>query len=520
MNKNPTHKGRSRVAMRETVKYLISFVIVAAGVIGFIVLKSFQKPPVTRPSTSLVPQVEISEVNSYAGQLDMEVTGTVVPYREIRVAAEVGGRVTSKSPACEAGQFVRKGELLLEIDPEEYRLEIETQSATVEQAKRRIEENQLQIEGEQKNIELAKSDLKLQQAEFRRNERLKDALSRSEVDRSRRAVIAAESALTLRRNNLTSLKAASTRLKSALDVSKRQLDKADLNLRRATVVAPEDGVIVNEMVQEGDFVARGTQLFTFEDTRQSEVLCNLTLSELNQIRKNAATLAGNNGDSTEALDVAARDLNAVYRLPKTPVTIMDPSNPSVIWDGVLERFDGIGVDSVTKTIPVRIAVKKPIADTDSGQFALVRGMFVRCRLEFHVSMGDGESPYLSIPEKAVQPNHHVWTVTNNRLKRKPIKVVDYVHTGPAADSMQSETSRLAIIARTENGPQTGDQVVVSPLSQPSDDSEVEIAGAGGQTDNEADTDKTATADDTEDVSIESAADSVTLNTEKKSENVR
>lgn len=498
MNKNPAHSRRSRVVMQEAVKYLISFVIVAAGIIGFTVLKSFQKPPVTRPSTSLVPQVETREVSSYAGQLDMEITGTVVPYREIRVAAEVGGRITRKAPACEAGHFVRKGELLLEIDPEEYGLEIDTQSANVEQAKRRIEENLLQIAGEKKNVELAKSDLKLQQSEFRRNERLRDALSRSEVDRSRRAVIAAESALTLRRNNLTTLKAAAIRLKSALDVSMRQLEKAELNLRRASVVAPEDGVIVNEMVQEGDFVARGTQLFTFEDTRQSEVLCNLTLAELNQIRKNAAALAGHDTDSTEGLNIAEGDLTAVYRLPKTPVTIEDPANPGVIWDGVLERFDGIGVDSVTKTIPCRIAVTKPIVDTGTGQFALVRGMFVRCRLEFHVSMGGGESPYLSIPEQAVQPNHHVWTVTDKRLKRKPIKVIDHVSTGPEIDSSQgSNNARLAIIARTENGPQTGDQVVVSPLSQPSDDSEVEIAGSNNTTKN----------DTTNSGSVESVSDS-------------
>ena len=506
--------------MRESVKYSISFAIVAAGVIGFVVLKSLQKPPATRPSTSLVPQVETSEVSSYAGQLDLEVTGTVVPYREIRVAAEVGGRISSKSATCEAGQFVRKGELLLEIDPEEYRLEIETQAANVEQAKRRIEENLLEIGGEEKNIELAKSDLKLQQAEFRRNERLSDALSRTEVDRSRRAVIAAETALTLRRNSLTGLKAASTRLKSALDVSKRQLEKAELNLRRATVAAPENGVIVNEMVQEGDFVSRGTQLFTFEDTRQAEVLCNLTLSELNQIRKNAATLAEQNGDSEEAQEIEAGDLNAVYRLPKTPVTIEDPANPDVIWDGVLERFDGIGVDSVTKTIPCRIAVKNPIATTDSGQFALVRGMFVHCRLEFHVSMGNGESPYLSIPEQAVQPNHHVWTVKDNRLKRKPIKVVDYVLTGPTSDSGQAPNkTRLAIIARTEKGPQTGDRVVISPLSQPSDDSEVELADSDNQARTVSNR-NTATEDDAADAPIKVVADSGTLDIENSQEGVR
>ena len=60
--------------MPEWLKYLISLVIVAVGVFGFMFLKSLQKPPVTRPSSSLTPQVETSEVTSYAGQLDLEVT--------------------------------------------------------------------------------------------------------------------------------------------------------------------------------------------------------------------------------------------------------------------------------------------------------------------------------------------------------------------------------------------------------------------------------------------------------------
>jgi multidrug efflux pump subunit AcrA (membrane-fusion protein) len=475
MNKNPSKTKYANARLTESVKYLISFVIIAAGVAGFMFLKSLQKPPLTRPSDSLIPLVEVREVIGYAGQLDMEVTGSVVPYREIRVAAEVAGRVTNKSPACEAGQFVQKGELLLEIDPEEYRLDIETQKANLEQAKRRIEENLQLIDGEKKNIELAASDLQLQRDEWQRNQRLKDALSRSELDRSRRAVIAAESALTLRRNNLASLESAETRLEAALEVAKRQLEKAELNLRRATVVAPETGVIVSEMVQEGDYVGRGTQLLIFEDTRRAEVLCNLTMSELNQIRKNAAAAQTGN-ESLESNTTSESDLSAVYRLPKTPVTIFDPANPDVQWSGVLERFDGIGVDSVTKTIPCRIAVDNPIAEGANGSYALVRGMFVRCLLEFHASSGNSESRYLALPEQAVQPNRHVWTVQDSRLKKKSIKVVDYVNTELGQPSNPSRSnSRLAIIAKTDVGPDKGDLVVVSPLSQPSDDVEVEIS---------------------------------------------
>ena len=96
----------------------------------------------------------------------MEVSGSVVPHREIRIATEVGGRVSKKFPACESGTFVSKGEKLVEIDPEEYELEIQTLAAEVVQSEKRIEENNQQIAGEESNIKLAIQDLELQQNEF------------------------------------------------------------------------------------------------------------------------------------------------------------------------------------------------------------------------------------------------------------------------------------------------------------------------------------------------------------------
>ncbi len=478
MNK-PSYTDRKTFLRSEIFKYSVSALILVLGFGLMMFLKSFAKPPADRESTSLVAQVDVQEVVAYAGNLDLEVSGTVVPYREIRVAAEVGGRVTNKTAAFEAGNFVSKGDVLLEIDPEEYRLEIQTQQANLDQAKRRVEENQKLIEGELNNIRLAEADVRLQRATNDRNRRLKNVLSKSELDQSNRALIAAESQLTLRRTNLSSLQAAAARLAAAVELAERQVEKANLNLRRATVVAPEDGVIVKEMVQEGDFVNRGTQLLTFEDTRQAEVLCNLTTSELNQIRKYAADTADDRTGSGAANGSAKSPLDnrSVYRLPPTPVTIIDPAMPDVTWMGTLERFDGIGVDSVTKTIPCRISIDQPIVESDNGSVALVRGMFVKCRLEFRVSSGSGSQKYVVLPEQAVHPNSHVWLVENDQLKRKDVRIVDRVATDLVNDTTLGP---LAVLEQTESGPKPGDWVVVSPLSQPSENAVVEVAVRNGQ----------------------------------------
>ena len=79
-----------------------------------------------------------------------------------------------------------------------------------------------------------------------------------------------------------------------------------MDLRRTTIVAPDDGVIVQEMVQEGDYVLKGTQIVTFEDTKQAEVLCNLTPADLKWIRANAPRES----------ELIENDPRAVYRIPK------------------------------------------------------------------------------------------------------------------------------------------------------------------------------------------------------------
>jgi multidrug efflux pump subunit AcrA (membrane-fusion protein) len=443
------------------IKYVISVAIVVIGVAAFIGLKSLAKPPATKESKNLIQRVNTANVQAYSGVLDMEVSGTVVPFREIKIATEVGGRIKTKYAACESGTFVSKGEKLIEIDPEEYELEIETLAAEVTQSEKRIDENKRQIEGEESNIELAKQDFALQQKEFDRNIRLTGVLSQTELDQAQRALNAVQTQLTNRESNLATLIAGTARLEAALELSKRRLEMADLNLRRTTIVAPDDGVIVREMVQEGDYVAKGTQIATFEDTSQAEVLCNLTTADLEWIQANAPP--------TNDL-VEGNDRRLVYRLPKTNVSIYDPNEPKVIWQGVLERFDGIGRDELTKTIPCRITVAQPIAKTESGSLrALVRGMYVKCRVEVQTSTDTNNQNLVTFPADGIQPDGVAWLVEDGRIHRVHVEIVDR-NEKPIA-------GKLTEMVVVRSGPDTlsvDDQVVQGPLPQPSEGAPVEL----------------------------------------------
>ena len=80
------------------------------------------------------PAVQTVQVEPYEGGLDIEVDGIVSPFKEISVAAEVGGRVIKKAAECQAGQFVSQGTLLIEIDAADYQLEYDLQQNQFEQA--------------------------------------------------------------------------------------------------------------------------------------------------------------------------------------------------------------------------------------------------------------------------------------------------------------------------------------------------------------------------------------------------
>ena len=459
-----SHRRLSSDRKTEIFKYLCSAIIIAAAVGVFVLLGSLAEKPATKESTALIPQVSTETVTPYFGSLDLIIPGSVKPHREIKVAAEVIGKIVKKYPEFQAGNFVLAGTPLAEIDAEDYKADQKTLAADLQQAEKRIVENLRQIEGEKRNLEIARQDFEIQQRDFKRTQRLASALSRSEVDQARRALNAAQANLTSRENAVGLLQATAVRLKAGLEMSRSQLEKSKLQLGRVSVVSPTDGVIVSEMVQENDFVSPGTTIAVFEDVSVAEVVCNLTTSELNWIRKNSKP----DRDDSQISDPRIR----AYQLPKTEVTIYESEDQDATWKGTLERFDGIGRDEMTKTIPCRIIVPNPIIETEYGPRALVRNMYVKCRVEVDTSSSDATQDLLAINEMALQPGDFVWKVVDGKLQSSKVEIVDRTERGKG-DSKKG----IVVIRSVDGSVSVDDEVVVTPLSQPINGATVDVANA-------------------------------------------
>jgi hypothetical protein len=107
---------------------------------------------------------------------------------------------------------------------------------------------------------------------------------------------------------------------------------------------------------------------------------------------------------------------AAYQIPRADVTVTyELGGRRYHWRGRLDRFEGIGVDERTRTVPCRVVVPSPrevtIEDAngalsnDVGPRALVRGMFVRLRIH-----AEPDAELVRIPEQAIRPGGKVFVV--------------------------------------------------------------------------------------------------------------
>ncbi|HEY1068848.1 MAG TPA: HlyD family efflux transporter periplasmic adaptor subunit, partial [Pirellulales bacterium] len=438
----------SRVTFLDVLGNLLPLAVLAAGIASYVGLASLApvKEPVATPV--VVPIVETTPVSACRDGLILPVDGVVVPYRETPVANEVEGRVKFKSPKCEAGNFVEKGEVLFEIDSADYELEVQRLEGQRDQAASSLAELDVQSKSIEEQIDLVGQDLVLRQRDL---ERITSLLARGNtteamVDDARRTEIAARNSLSQLKNQGALLKAQRNRLEAALALTNTQLEKARLDLARTKIVAPASGVILEEMVEQDAFVPRGTQLTRIEDVSAVEVKCNLTAEDLGYVwsqapAKPSTSLAGQPAEKIVPVNDAGEpvlhtptrsEAAADYKLPPTPAEIVyELGGVKYAWQGVLSRYDGLGLDEKTRMAPCRVCVAKPRDTSVSGEpnkalgpnapRALLRGMFVRVNLRV-----DPNLRLLDIDERAVRPGDVVWLVRDGKLVVEPVEIVKIV----------------------------------------------------------------------------------------------
>lgn len=451
--------------LRSILQWVMPLVILGLGIAAFLAMGS-QPPPVRKAAEGPVAaKVRTEPVELEKRGIDVIADGVVVPLREVTLAAEVPGKVLEKTADCRAGRFVKAGTLLFRIDPRDYELDVERLERELAQAGLAIEEVDAEIAQNASSTELAQRQLELAARESKRLDALKAGkiVTETEHERAMRDELTATNALTSLQGQQRVLAKRRNRLVEARSLASTMLERSRLDLSRTTVVAPVDGVVVDDKVEQDSFVAKGTPLVTLEDTRAAEVKTSLQMDEVARVW---------GGRSSPAVDESPEG----YVIPDTPATVVFRLGDRIFqWAGTLSRQEGRGLDEKTRTLPCRVVVEHPrevqaidrygapLADLPPGApRSLLRGMFVEVRV--HV---DSAQDLVSIPEEAKRPSGEVLVVRDDRLailSPRPLVARD----------------GRVIYESVASGLRPGDRVVTSQLQNPREGMAVVDAEGNGR----------------------------------------
>lgn len=184
-------------------------------------------------------------------------TGKIQPEVEVKLSSEVSGEIIALP--IKEGQQVKKGDLLVKINPDIIQSMLNRSEATYQNIKASLAQ--------------AEASLKEAEANYRRNESLfaKGVISKAEWDRS---IAAYETSKAARKSAYYSVKSAAASVNEAKD-----------NLGRTTIYAPMDGTISLLNVELGERVVgtqqmAGTELLRVANLNDMEVEVDVNENEI------------------------------------------------------------------------------------------------------------------------------------------------------------------------------------------------------------------------------------------------
>ncbi len=268
------------------------------------------------------------ERNTYSPQL--VVLGTVQPVQDIVLSPRVRGQVIEISPSFVPGGMVRRGDMLLQIDPADFENAVSVRQSELEQ----VEADWEIEEGRRK---LAEQELEL----------LGDSIGG--INR----------ALVLREPQSASLK-------SQLSAAMAAVERAKLDLERTKLVAPFDAQVLTRAVNVGSQVGPGDDLGRLVGIDEYWVIAAVPVRNLRWVQfpteEHLGSLVTLHNPDAWGSDVCrqgrvARMIGALdeqTRLARVLITVDDPLGqksdvPPLILDTLVEaRIEGIALDDVVR----------------------------------------------------------------------------------------------------------------------------------------------------------------------------
>jgi multidrug resistance efflux pump len=355
----PSPPPESRAVTRRRIgPFLITLAAIAfAGLLGWKMWDVYMGAPWTRDAT----------VRAYVVGMAPEVAGRIV---ELHVVDN---------------KYVRKGDLLLVIDPTNFRIAVSQSEGAVQQAQANVQNidaqmnvQQAQINASQAQLQLGRAALVFAQQQAERAQKLaKDGWGTvqnaqqftSQLHQQEASAQSAQENLNQALRQVEALKAQRLGAEAGFAQAKAQLNQAQVNLERTRILAPVDGYVTNLLAQLGDFVNVGVNTISLVDADSFWVDGYFEETNLGPIRVGDPAqikLMGRDQIVRGHVDSIARAINVANAQPNNQgvATV----NPIFTWVRLAQRIPvRIHIDEVPPGVVLTAGMTATIEIDDRGR---------------------------------------------------------------------------------------------------------------------------------------------------------
>lgn len=362
-----TTGGMDRDQIRKRIMLIAGILLL--GVLSFAALVFLREsPPKSRRAVVATPVVvetiALQHVTSRVRGM-----GTVAARRLVRIRPEVSGKIINMPPELVLGVNVVEGEVLFQIDPQNYEL-------AREEAKAQLERANFELTLEEGNQTVAAREWKL----------LKE--------------LGVDSVTMEQHRNLALRKPHLDEKRAQVAAAKSRLQRAELDLERTVVRAPFNGTVLRKTVEIGGFATPQETVLEIAGTDQFEIEVEIPRSELRWLSQ-----FFREGDSIERSYAAE-----VHQRVGSGIQFQRV--------GVAERLVG-EVQPEGRMARVLVTVDNPL-DVQSGtDFPLLLGSAAEVMM-----LGDEIHDVYPIPVRAIREGNVIWIVSaENTLDIVPVETI-------------------------------------------------------------------------------------------------
>ena len=402
--------------MKKLLKKLPILPIIVLTAVAIVVFAVKTKAPIEHEGLGYPPKaVEVIEAKRIPFRARVMAFGNVEPSVFMKAKAEVSGKIVYIHPELKKGASLKKGTVVLRIEPTTYEISLNQSKAGLAGSKSSLAQLVVEEKSARGALKIANEKLDFERQELARMQSMwdKKLIARTTLDKEEKNVLSLEQQVQDIEGKLSAFASRKAAVVAKINQSKSLVNKGKDSLGRTEITLPFDARIGQVFVENGEFTAIGGVLFEALGVQAVEINAQLPLRQFRALVSDL--FEGENTSlslqNPEIMQLAIKNMNLEARV-RLVGNISDQSE----WSGELIRLSE-SVDPSRDTLGLVVVVNNPYEHVIPGvRPPLLKGMYTS--VEFFAPSKDT----MVIPRKAVHQGRVYVALENNTVDIRPIEI--------------------------------------------------------------------------------------------------